>query len=212
MPIVVLVVVVDAISDSLFRFGAIIYANEVLGVSISGINVIMLFTLLLTSFLVLKTGRASDRKGVRKTAIGIYCMMPISAVLLIIAPVFPYWAPTFVPNSTNSFIFGSGIIFSTPFLAIVMKYVNDALWWVVILVIVKKHLPQKDTSKVLALFMTLVYLFMSIGPLIGSLLFTFLDPSNLFGLVLLLNIMILCVLIGNNFFNDHVLNNKEKME
>ena len=170
----------------------------------------MLFTLLFSSFLVLKTGRISDKSGVRKTAIGIYSMMPISAVLLLFAPIFPYWVPHYIPAIVDSYFMGTGVIFSTPFLAIVMKYVNDALWWLIILVIVKKHLPRKDTSKVLAIFMMLVYLFMSVGPFIGSLLFTFLDPSNLFGLVLILNIVILCILLISNFFQDDVMNNKEK--
>ena len=102
------------------------------------------------------------------------------------------------------------MIFSTAFLAIVMKYVNDALWWLVILVIVKNYLPQKDASKVLALFMTLVYIFMSLGPIVGSLVFAFLAPAYLFGIVLVLNIAILCVLLRSDLFNDAVMSNKEK--
>jgi MFS family permease len=210
MPLVVTVVVVDAISDSLFKYGALIYANEVLGVSITGINIIMFLTLILSSMLVLKTGRISDKSGVKIAAIAIYSIMPISAVLLILAPLIPYWVPPYIPNAADAFIMGTGVIFSTPFLGILMKYVNDALWWLVILVIVKKQLPRSDTSKVLAVFMTTVYLFMSIGPFIGSLLFTFFEPANLFVLVLFLNLVILCVLLRSDFFEDDIMNNKEK--
>jgi MFS family permease len=210
MPLVVCVVIIDAISDSLFKFGALIYANEVLGVSIIGINTILLFTLILSSLLVLKTGRASDKGGVRKTAIGIYSIMPISAILLISASIFPYWAQTSIVDTLNGIVMGSGVIFSVAFLGIVLKYVNDALWWLIILVIVKKHLPRKDSSKVLAIFMMLVYIFMSAGPFIGSLLFTFFDPSYLFWIVLVLNVTILCVLLKGDFLNDDEMNNKEK--
>jgi MFS family permease len=210
MPIVVTVVVVDAISDSVFKFGALIYANEVLGVSITRINIIMLFTLILSSILVLKTGRITDKQGVKTTAIVIYSIMPISAILLLLAPICPYWVPTFIPHALDAFLMGTGVVFSTPFLGILLKYVNDALWWFVILVIVKKQLPRGDTSKVLAVFMTMVYLFMSAGPFIGSLLFTFFDPSSLFILVLFLNIVILYVLLRCDFFKDDMMNNKEK--
>lgn len=212
MPLVVCVVVVDAISDSLFKFGALIYANEVLGVSISSINIIMLFTLLLASLLSLKTGIVSDKYGIRKTAIGIYSLMPISALFLLLAPIVPYWAPIAIHDSANTVIMGIGVVFSTAFLAIVLKYVNDALWWLIILVIVKKYLPRKDSSKVLAIFMMLVYFFMSAGPIIGSLLFTFFDPSYLFWIVLVFNTSILCVLMSKSFLNDNVMNNKEKTE
>jgi MFS family permease len=210
MPLVVTIVVIDAISDSLFKFGALIYANEVLGVSITGINIIMLFTLTISSILVLKTGRISDKRGVKTAAIAIYSIMPISALLLILAPIFPYWVPSFIPDSADMFIMGIGVIFSTPFLGILMKYVNDTLWWLVIQVIVKKQLPHEDTSKVLAVFMTIVYLFMASGPFIGSLLFTFFDPSHLFMLVLILNALILFTLLISNSFDDNVMNNKEK--
>ena len=210
MPLVVTVVVVDAISDSLFKFGALIYANEVLGVSITGINIIMLFTLIISSILVLKTGRISDKRGVKTAAIAIYSIMPISALLLLLAPIVPYWMPPIFPDSADSFIMGIGVIFSTPFLGILMKYVNDTLWWLIILVIVKKHLPSEDTSKVLAVFMTIIYLFMAGGPFIGSILFTFFNPSHVFMIVLILNGLILFTLLVSNFFQDNIMNNKEK--
>jgi hypothetical protein len=136
--------------------------------------------------------------------------MPIAAILLILAPICPYWVPLIIPYAADSIITGTGVIFSTPFLGILMKYVNDTLWWLVILVIVKKNLPREDTSKVLAVFMTIVYLFLSVGPFIGSLLFTFFEPANLFLLVLSLNLAILGALLCGDFFDDDIMNNKEK--
>jgi len=191
MPGVLLVVIVDAFSDAIFQFGALLYAKEYLGVSISGITVIVLVPLIVSVPLLVKVGRVSDRRGVRRAALGVYSVMPVCAALLMLAPVFPYWMPAPIIEMSETAMTGLAVVFSTPFLAIVMKDVNDALWGLVLITLIQKKLPIQDTAKILAVFWFVVYLFASIGPFLGGLVFTYAQPSQLFAIVLVLNLIIL---------------------
>lgn len=203
MPGVLVVVILDSFSDALFSFGALLYTNEYLGVSISGITVIVLVALVASVPLLLKIGRFSDQRGVRKAAFAVYSVMPLCAILIILAPVVPYWVPLQLVQIADSRMPGLGIVFTTPFLALVIKGINDTLWSLVLLTLIQKRLPRQDTAKTLAVFWFVVYLFMSFGPFIGGLLFTYADPSQLFTVVLILNIIILASiarigLVGRN--------------
>lgn len=191
MPGVLVIVALDALSDALFGYGAFLYTNEYLGISISGITVIVLVSLLASVPLLLKVGRFSDQRGVRKAAFIVYSVMPVCAVLLMVAPVLPYWVPSQLVEIAESRIAGLGVVFTTPFLAIIMKDINDTLWSLVLLTLIQKRLPRQDTAKILAVFWFIVYLFMSFGPLVGGLLFTYANPSLLFAAVLILNLVIL---------------------
>ncbi|MFX1484456.1 MAG: hypothetical protein ACFFCP_14850, partial [Promethearchaeota archaeon] len=86
---------------------------------------------------------------------------------------------------------GLGAVFSTPFLALVMKSVNDSLWYLLLLIIIQKNLPRQDTSKVLGVFWFTVWMCASIGPLVGGLVFQYFSQSDLFILIFILNILIL---------------------
>lgn len=194
VPFVIAIVALDGISDSMFKFGALIYTNEFLGVDLLGINIILIFNLIISLPLLLIVGRFADKKGTRKASLIIYSLMPLSAVLLLIAPLFPFWAPTSWVNAADSIYHGLGVIFSTPFLGLILKYVNDTLWGLVLVTLVRRKLPLEDSSKFLAVFWLIVYLCRSFGPLLASYVLTFLGPAILFGSILILNIFILIVL------------------
>jgi len=202
MPGVLIVVIIDALSDSLFGFGALIYTNEILGVSYRGIAIMMFVYLAILIPLLLKTGRMSDTKGARGTALAVYIFMPICAGLLLVAPIFPQWAPDWLIIATEARMEGLGVIFTTPFLAIVIKMVNDVLWYTILLALIRKRIPRKDTAKILAMFWAVVYLCQSIGPLIGGVIFTYFEQSYLFVIVLGLNFLILGALAKNGLVSD----------
>lgn len=199
LPAVLIIAVLDSISDALFSFGALIYTNEWLGVSIQGISIMLIVQLLVSVPLLLKIGQVADQ-SLRRAAIGVYSLMPISVALLLLAAVFPYWAPMSIITSVSSIIPVFEVLFSTPFLAVVLKYVSDAVWGLMLVTIIQKLMPRQDTSKVLGVFWTIVYISRSIGPFIGGLLFTYVHPIALFLLVLVLNIGILASIARNGLF------------
>ena len=201
MPGVLVVVIIDALSDSLFQFGALIYTNEILGISHKGITIMMLAYMIILVPLLLKTGRFSDTSGVRGTALAVYAIMPICAGLLLVAPIFPQWAPEWMITAADARMEGLGVVFTTPFLAIVIKMVNDALWAAVLLTLIRKRIPRKDTAKILAMFWATVYLCVSLGPLIGGFMFTYFEQSYLFVAVLALNLLILGAIARNGLMD-----------
>ena len=203
IPGLISVVVLDTISDSLFKTVALIYANEELAIGIAGINLILVFQLLISVPLLLKMGRVSDRKGVKKVAIVVYSVMPVSAALLFIAPLFPYVVPMDVVTTIDAYAPGFGVIFSTAFVAIVMKYLNDALWWGLIIILIRKRLPQTDTAKILSIFWVIVYILSSVGPVIAGSIYTFLNPQATFLVVFVLNILILFAIAKGPFGNNN---------
>lgn len=190
-PGIVFIMVLDAISDSLFSFGAPIYTNTTLGIQIIGINIIVLVSLIISVPLLLTVGRSSDRKNPKQVAIAVYSLMPVCAILLLLAPIVPLWGPASFVDGANAMLPGLGVMFTTPFLAIMLKTVNDSLWWLVILTVIRRSLPPQNTSKILAVYWIIVALFRSFGPMLGGVLFVFLEPAALFLLVLALNIIIL---------------------
>ncbi len=202
IPGVIAVMFIDGLSDSIFKFGALIYTNETVGIDIAGINVILLTTLIVIVPLLLKVGRITDRMGIQKTAVLVYSIMPISAYILFIANTYKYWVPMPLVNSANLIVEGLGVVFSLPFLGIVMKYVNDQLWWLVLMAMIRKKLPDKDTSKILAVLMTVAFLCSSIGPLIGGVVFELLPQQWLFFIVLVLNLLIIVTLVGTKITED----------
>ncbi|MFW9907218.1 MAG: MFS transporter [Candidatus Thorarchaeota archaeon] len=201
-PGLVTVIVLDSMSDSFFTTVALIYAYEILSIDIAGLNLALVFQLLISVPLLLKMGRVSDRKGVKKAALAVYSVMPLSALLLAIAPLVPQIAPDGLIEIANSIIPSLGFVFSTAFIAIVMKYVNDALWVGLIIILIRKKLPKTDAAKILSIFWVIVYVLSSIGPGIAGVIYTFLYPPILFLLVLILNILILIAIAKGPFGND----------
>jgi hypothetical protein len=136
-------------------------------------------------------GRLTDRRGVKSTALMVYSIMPISAALLIVAYWIPDWAPVSFATAANAVIPGLGVVFKTSFLAVVMKYVNDTLWYTIVLVLIRKRLPSKDTSKILSMFWFIVWMSSSLGPYIGGVISELTSIMSLFVMVIILNVIIL---------------------
>ncbi|MCK4565924.1 MAG: MFS transporter [Candidatus Thorarchaeota archaeon] len=191
IPGMIIVCIFDSISDSFFKLGALIYMYEELAIDIPSMIVMFIVTLIIQVPLLLKVGRLVDRKGVKSTALMVYAIMPISAALLIVAYWFPDWAPLSFSMTANSIIPGLGVIFKTSFLAIVLKYVNDTLWYTIVLVLIRKRLPSKDTAKILSLFWFIVWITASFGPIVGGLISEATSIMSLFVMVFILNIIIL---------------------
>lgn len=197
IPGAVIIVLLDSISDGLFKFGALLYANESLGISIPGIGTIIIATLLISVPLMLKVGRLADTRGLKRTALMVYGLMPLSASLILIAPVLPVWAPSSMIHAAESLIPGLGSVFTTVFLGILLKYVNDGLWWLLLMTLIRKSLPRTGTSKFLALFWFFVMVLSSVGPFIGGVLFSIGSPSSLFVVSLCINVVILLSIARN---------------
>ncbi len=202
LPGALIVITLDGFSDSLFNFGALLYANEYLNISINSIGIMLTINLIVSVPLLLKVGRLSDRWGVRKSSIIVYSMMPLCMILLVLAPQIPLWAPQYVVDGANALIDGLGVVFTTAFVAIVMKRINDSLWWLIVTTMIQKNLPHKDTSKFLAAFWYIVYLAMAIGPMFGGLVFTYLDQPVLFMIAFLINVVILYTLLTRGLISD----------
>jgi hypothetical protein len=202
IPGIIVVMFIDGLSDSIFRFGSLIYTNETVGIDITGINIILLTTLLFMVPFLLKVGRVTDRMGVQKTSILVYGIMPVSAFLLFLAGSYKYWAPVGLVESTEMIYPGLGVVFSLPFIGIIMKSINDQLWWLILLALIRKKLPERDTSKILAVLLTVTYLCSSIGPLIGAFLFETLPQQWLFFVVILLNLLIVITLTISSITED----------
>ncbi|MFW9814137.1 MAG: MFS transporter [Candidatus Thorarchaeota archaeon] len=191
VPGMLAVVIIDSLSDSLFKFGSYIYINEEVEIEIPGIIIMSLVTILVTVPLMLGAGRLSDQYSLKKLALAIYSMVPICALLLVMSPTMPYWAPDTVISRAESLMVGLGAIFSTPFLAIVLKSINDSVWYLLLLIIIQKNLPRKDTAKILSVFWFIIWMFASVGPFVGGLIFQYFYQGNLFLVILLLNLVIL---------------------
>jgi MFS family permease len=192
LPGMMVVCILDTISDSFFKLGALIYINDVLLIDIQSIAIMMITTLLVQVPLVLKLGRRSDIKGVKSTALAVYALMPVAAFLLILA----YWVPDWPLTSSavdtaNLLVPGLGVIFKVSFLGVVLKYVNDQLWYVIMLILIRKSLPSRDTSKILSLFWFIIFLSASVGPLIGGIISEYSSILVLLVAVLILNLLIL---------------------
>ena len=191
VPGMIAIVVLDSLSDSLYNFGAYLYIYDLIPIGISGLSIMTIVTIVVSVPMLLGTGRLSDRRGERKTALIVYSIMPICALLLVIAPTFPYWAPASLVNQAESIFPGLGVIFSTPFLAVVLKSVNDAVWYLLLLTIIQKNLPRRDTAKILSVFWFIVFMFASVGPTIGGIVFYYFYQGHLFIVVLVINLIIL---------------------
>jgi isoprenylcysteine carboxyl methyltransferase (ICMT) family protein YpbQ len=185
------IVVLDAISDSLWRYGALIYTNEILRFDIPSITIMVLIPLIISLPLLIKVGRFSDVKGMKKTTLLVYSIMPICAGLLFIAERVEYWVPESIFFAADSIVGGLGIVFTTPFLAIVIKAINDSLWALVLMTLIQKSMPRTDTAKVLGIFWTVVYIVTSPGYFAGGLIFEFMGPANMFIIIMIANLLIL---------------------
>ena len=169
----------------------------------------LLATLILSVPLLLKVGRLSDKRGIKRAALLTYGMMPVSAALLIIAPIIPIWVPESWYLMVENIAPGFGVLFTTAFVAIVMKFTNDTIWWLVVLSLIRKNLPTQDTAKILSIFWVVVYICSSVGPILAGAMFTYLEPNVLFMVILVLNLIIL-IAIGSGRLGENQKENRQE--
>ena len=198
LPVFMVVLVLDALSDGFYQFVSTFYLNEALGFSIGEISVMLIVVLAFSIPLSVWVGSFFDTRGSRRAIIAVYSVMPITLVILILAPLFPYWLPVTI---TAPLIASYPILeplFSTAFIALAMKNINDILWWTLILTYLRKAMPRSETGKMLSIFFIVVFFAFLITPIPSGFIYTLFGSIPLLVVSLIINLIILGILIFVN--------------
>ena len=193
-PILILVICLDALSDSFYDFTKNYYVNETLEFGFAEINLMILITLAVSVPLALVVGRVFDKRGGQNLALAVYSVMPISILLLIISNYIRYVAPNDWIIVIDSIYPGLSVIFSLAFIATAMKSINDILWLSVLGTYILKSLPRRDFGKMLSLTNVLAMMVVTLGPIIAGIIYTNWQGLPLLVITLILNIALLVVL------------------
>jgi MFS family permease len=193
-PIFIMIICLDALSDSFYGFASLFYVNETLNFGIGEINFMLLLTLCISVPLTLYLGRVFDRHGGRRLTIAVYLVMPLAVSLLIMAQWIPYVAPLEWRDFVDSAYPGLSVIFSLAFIATAIKSINDVLWISVINTYIQKSLPRQDLGKMLALTTFFILLLATIGPTPAGIVYELYEGFPLLITSLILNIVILTIL------------------
>ena len=203
VPGLLLIGVLDTLSDAMFNYGSLIYANEFAGVSYAGISLILIVVVLVSAPLGVLIGRriSINDKNKYRAALGIYSMIPLSVALVMISPIYPYipfiphdwiqWAATQFP--------GGEVIFSTVFLGLILKSINDNLWATILFTVIGSKFPKKDWGKTSSMYFSIVVLIATIAPTIAGILFESIGPEWMFGLLIVLNVLLILTIIVTKF-------------
>ncbi|MHA2303269.1 MAG: hypothetical protein ACXACD_20190, partial [Candidatus Thorarchaeota archaeon] len=194
-PVFVLIIGLDAFSDSFYRFASLYFVNETLSFTIGEINLMILVTLAFSVPLTLYLGRVFDKRGGRALTIAVYAVMPIAVGLLVLAVQVPYVAPIEWLVAADNVFPGLRVIFSLAFIATALKTINDTLWFSILGTYILKSLPRPDLGKMLSLTMVVVFLFISLGPIPAGFIYDAFQGLPLLVVVIVLNIFILIVLV-----------------
>ena len=198
LPVFTVVLILDALSDGFYRFVSTFYLNEALGFSIGEISIMLIVVLAFSIPLSVWVGSFFDTRGSRRAITVVYSVMPITLILLILAPLFPYWLPIpFAESLIVTFPILEPLV-STAFLAIAMKNINDILWWTLILTYLRKALPRSETAKMLSIFFIVVFLANLITPIPSGVIYTLFGALPVLGIALILNFVILAFLLLAN--------------
>jgi MFS family permease len=197
-PILVGVMMIDALSDNLYGFSNLFYINETLEFNIGQIFLMILITLAISVPLTLLLGKRFDRRGGKRITLAVYSVMPIALTLLIIAQYVPFIAPPEWIDFLNAAYPGLGVIFSLAFIATAMKTTNDNLWGTVIGAYIQKSLPKADLGKMLGLSTLLVLMIGTIAPIFSGYIYTLYQGVPLLIGAIILNIVILIILVTKN--------------
>ncbi len=198
LPIFMAVLILDAFSDGFYRFVSMFYLNETLAFTIGEISIMLIIVLAFSIPLSVTVGGFFDRRGSRRAILAVYSVMPITLVLLILAPIFPYWLPIQVVEPLVAMYPILEPLVSTAFIAIAMKQINDILWWTLILTYLRKAIPRSETAKMLSIFFIIVMLAFVITPVPSGILYTYYGALPLLGLTLGINLIILGILVFGN--------------
>jgi MFS family permease len=198
LPVFMVVLILDALSDGFYRFVSTFYLNEALGFSIGEISIMLIVVLAFSIPLSVWVGSFFDKHGSRRAIIAVYSVMPVTLALLLLAPIFPYWLPPAVVASIIATFPILEPLMSTAFIALAMKNINDILWWTLILTYLRKAMPRSETAKMLSIFFIVVFFAFLITPIPSGVIYTLYGAIPLLVLTLSINILILGVLAFAN--------------
>ena len=193
-PILVGVMMIDAVSDNLYGFSNLFYINETLSFDIGQIFLMILITLAVSIPLTLLLGRRFDQRGGKRLTLAVYSVMPIALSLLIVAQYIPYIAPPEWITFLDAIYPGLGVILSLAFIATAIKTTNDNLWQTVLSAYTQKSLPKADLGKMLGLSSLLVLIIGTISPIFSGYIYTLYEGVPLIVGAIILNIIILAIL------------------
>ncbi len=198
LPVFTVVLILDALSDGFYRFVSTFYLNEALGFSIGEISIMLIVVLAFSIPLSVYVGSFFDTRGSRRAIIAVYSVMPITLILLILTPIFPYWLPIpWIASLITTYPVIEPLA-STAFLAIAMKNINDILWWTLILTYLRKALPRSETAKMLSIFFIVVFIAFLVTPIPSGIIYTLFGAIPVLLVALILNLAIVCILILRN--------------
>ncbi|MGY5858652.1 MAG: MFS transporter [Candidatus Thorarchaeota archaeon] len=193
-PILVGVMMIDALSDNLYGFSNLFYVNETLSFDIGQIFLMLLITLVVSVPLTLLLGRRFDQRGGKRITLAVYSVMPIALTLLIVAQYIPYIAPPELVDFMDAVYPGLGVILSLAFIATAIKTTNDNLWQTVLSTYVQKSLPKADLGKMLGLSALLVLIVGTISPIFSGVIYSLYEGVPLLIGAIILNLVILVIL------------------
>lgn len=193
-PIFIVVICIDALSDSFYSFSKNYFVNETLEFGYAEINLMILITLAFSVPLALAVGRVFDKRGGQGLTLAVYSLMPVSIFLLILSQNIRYIAPTIWVNSLDSIYPGLSVVLSLAFIATAMKSVNDILWATILSSYIQRSMPRSDFGKMLALSSVLVSIFVALGPIPAGIIYTNWQGFPLLVIILILNAILLFVL------------------
>ena len=194
-PILVGVMMIDALSDNLYGFSNLFYINETLEFNIGQIFLMILITLAISVPLTLLLGQRFDKRGGKRITIAVYSVMPIALTLLILAQYIPFIAPLEWVDILDIVYPGLGVILSLAFIATAIKTTNDNLWGTVMGAYIQKSLPKADIGKMIGVSALLVLLVGSITPIFSGYIYTLFEGVPLIIGAIILNIVILVILV-----------------
>jgi MFS family permease len=203
VPGLLLIGMLDTISDAMFNYGSLIYANEFAGVSYAGISLILIVVVLAQAPLGLMIGHKMgvNDENKYKAALAIYSMIPLSVALVLISPIYPYFP--FIPQTWIQWAAlqfpGGEVIFSTVFLGLILKSVNDSLWATILFTVIGSKLPRKDWGKTSSMYFSIVVLIATIAPTIAGFMFETIGPEWMFALLIVLNVTLILTIIVTKF-------------
>ncbi|MFW9833629.1 MAG: MFS transporter [Candidatus Thorarchaeota archaeon] len=198
LPVLLLVLTIDALSDSFYGFASTYFVNETLEFGYIEINLMILITLMISVPLALVLGRVFDKHGGQRLTLAVYSIMPISILLLIISQYVRYIAPINWISAIDSIYPGLSVIFSLAFIATAMKSINDILWIAVINTYILKSIPATDFGKMYTYFRVLPTMFLVIGPILAGFIYTNWQGLPLLVMTMILNVMLLVLLVVKN--------------
>ncbi|MFW9953053.1 MAG: MFS transporter [Candidatus Thorarchaeota archaeon] len=197
-PVFVTVIMIDALSDSMYNFSNLFYVNETLEFNIGQIFLMILITLAISVPLTLLLGRSFDKRGGKRITLVVYSVMPLALSLLLVAQYVKFIAPEEWIFALDSFYPGLGVILSLAFIATAMKTTNDNLWGTTINAYIQKSLPRADLGKTLGFSTLLVLVIGTVAPIFSGLIYTYYQGVPLILGAIVLNFIILVILATKN--------------